>query len=477
MNWPTRTTVLFIFSLLALFSCEDDTTSLSLDGAGADVELGTSYKDDFTVEAATVIAPDSILAFRRGNLLTGRITDNNFGTVTATSFLEVGAISATVTGAAGAQVDSMVLALDYDESYGDTTQNLTISVHQLQQPFQETATYYSASALPYQPEALGSLTFNPAPRRVKTEVITTTTNGTSSSTTVNRSFPARVRLSNALAAQILAQSTTTLGSQAEFIKFLPGIAITASTDAQAALGFRPTADSSYLKIYYTSGGTKYQYQLGISASNNYFSNITTDRTGTPLAALKQAGDSLPAGSVNNQTFLQESVGLKTKVTFPDLKNMKQELGDVAINRAELIIPATSVPYNAVSPYIYLFETNKSNRILRSSDSKNTPRGLSDANVSAFAYDYPSPGVYSAINQEYKINVTSYVQALLYDALPANQSPSTGLIISPASFIYDQPTMKAEGPNILLSSQTLRQTIINTAGDKRIALRVYYTAKK
>jgi len=474
MNWPTRTTVLFIFSLLALFSCEDDTTSLSLDGAGVDVELGTSYKDDFTVEAATVIAPDSILAFRRGNLLTGHITDNNFGTVTATSFLEVGAISATVTGAAGAQVDSMVLALDYDESYGDTTQNLTISVHQLQQPFQETATYYSASTLPYQPEALGSLTFKPAPRRVKTEVITTTTNGTSASTTVNRSFPARVRLSNALAAQILAQSTTTLGSQAEFIKFLPGIAITASTDAQAVLGFRPTADSSYLKIYYTSGGTKYQYQLGISASNNYFSNISTDRTGTPLAALRQAGDSLPANSVNNQAFLQESVGLKTKISFPDLKNFKQTLGDVAINRAELIIPATSVPYNAVSPYIYLYETNKSNRILRNTDSKNTPRGLSDANSYAFNYISPYPGVYSATNQEYKINVTSYVQALLYNSMPTNITPSNGLIISPASIAFVSGTVD---PLDLLSLQTLRQTIINTAGDKRIALRVYYTTQK
>jgi len=473
MNWPTRTTVLFIFSLLALFSCED-TTDLSLEGVGSEVELGTSYKDDFIVEAATVLAPDSILAFRRGNLLTGRMANSSFGTLTTTSFIEVSTISSTVTGAAGAQVDSMVLALDYNESYGDTTQNLTINVHQLQQPFQATATYFTNSALPFEPAVLGSATFKPAPRRVKTEVVTTTTNGTSTSTTVKRSIPARVRLSNAFAAQILAQSSGTLSSQTEFIKFFPGIAITSSANAQAVLGFQPTADSTYLKIYYTSGGTKYQYRLGITAANNYFSNITTDRTGTPLAALRQAGDSLPARNINNQAFLQESVGIKTKVTFPDLKNFKQQLGEVAINRAELVIPASSVPFNMVSPYIYLYETNKSNRILRYIDSKNTPRGLSDANSYAFYYTTPYPGVYSATNQEYKINITSYVQALLYNTMPTDITPSNGLIISPASIAFVSGTVD---PLDLLSLQTLRQTVISTAGDKRIALRVYYTTQK
>jgi len=475
MNWPTRTTVLFILSLFTFFSCQDDTTDLSLEGVGSDVELGTSYKDDFTVEASTVLAPDSILAFRRGNLLTGRMANENFGTVAATSFIEVSAITGTVTGAAGAQVDSMVLALDYDESYGDTTQNLTINVHQLQQPFQATATYFTNSTLTYNESPLGSVTFKPAPLRTKKEVVTT--NGTS--TTVNRSLPARVRLSNTLAAQILAQSSSTLANQAEFTKIFPGIAITASANAQAVLGFRPTADSTYLKIYYTSGGTKYQYRLGVTAANNYFSNITTNRTGTPLAALSQAGDSLPARNVNNQAFLQESVGIKTKITFPDLKNFKQQLGDVAINRAELVIPATSVPYNMVSPYIYLFETNKSNKILRLPNSSNIPRGLSDANSGVFYYVNPAPGLYSAKDQAYKVNVTSYVQSVLYDYndLPANVKPGNGLIISPASIIYDASTMQTEGPNILLTSQTLRQTVISTAGDKRIALRVYYTTKK
>ncbi|PIQ19967.1 MAG: hypothetical protein COW65_17735 [Cytophagales bacterium CG18_big_fil_WC_8_21_14_2_50_42_9] len=472
MNWPTRITVLFIFSVFAFFSCEDN-TELGLEEVGADIELGTSYKDDFTIEAATVLAPDSILAFGRGNLLTGRITNNNFGTVTATSFLEVETITSTVTGAAGAQVDSMVLALDYDESYGDTTQNLTINVHQLQQPFSETSTYYTNSTLPYEPATLGSATFKPAPKIVKTEVVSTTNSGTTTSTTVKRSLPARIRLNNALAAQILAQSSSTLGSQTEFVKFFPGIAITANTDAKAVLGFRPTADSTYLKIYYTSGGTKYQYQLSITTGNNYFSNINADFTGTPLAALRQAGDSLPALNVNNQAFLQESVGLKTKISFPDLKQFKKTLGDVAINRAELIIPATSVPFNIVSPYIYLYETNKTNRILRNTDSKSTPRGLSDGNSNPFYYTSPYPGSYSTTNQEYKINITSYVQALLYNTMPANIAPSSGLIISPASIAFTTGT----DPLDLLGLQTLRQTILNTAGDKRIALRVYYTARK
>jgi len=470
MNWPTRTTVLFIFSLFTLFSCEDS-TDLALEGVGSETELGTAYKDDFVVEASTVLLPDPILAYRRGGLLAGRVTNNTFGSVTATSFLEVGVGSSTFTAATGAQVDSMVLSLDYDDAYGDTTQDLTINVHRLQEPFQETETYYSFKSLKYDPTPLGSVIFKPTPLGPSYVPV----NGTAK---IRKPTPVRIRLSNALAAEFLAQSGTTgLSNQAQFVTNFPGIALTGGTNANSAVSFGPGADSTYLKIYYKSGGTKYSYQFNIAADNDYFTNIATDRTGTPLAALKLAGDSLPARSTNNQVYLQESTGLKTKISFPDLKNLKQQAGDVAINRAELIIPATSVPYNTISPYVYLFETDKSNRILRANDNNNTPRGLSDANVYAFDYTRPARGVYSGEVQGYKINITSYVQALLSNTMPTAVSPSQGLIISPASFIYDPQTMGTEGPSALLALQTLRQTIINTTGEKRIMLRVYYTTQK
>ena len=470
MNWPTRTTVLFIFSLFTLFSCEES-TDLALEGVGSETELGTAYKDDFVVEASTVLLPDSILAYRRGGLLAGRVSNNTFGTVNATSFLEVGVGSSSFTAAAGAQIDSMVLSLDYNEAYGDTTQNLTLNVHRLQEPFKETETYYSFKSLTYNATPLGSVTFKPTPLGPSYVPV----NGTAKT---RKPTPVRIRLSNALAAEFLAQSgTTALSNQAQFVTNFPGIALTAGTNANSAVSFGPGADSTYLKIYYKSGGTKYTYQFNIAADNDYFTNIATDRAGTPLAALKQTGDSLPARNTNNQVFLQESTGLKTKISFPDLKNLKQQASDIAINRAELIIPAISVPYNTISPYVYFFETNKSNRILRDNDSNNTPRGLSDGNFNPFNHTSPAPGIYSRDVQGYKINITSYVQALLSNTVPTDVLPSQGLIISPASFLYNAQSGGAEGPSALLAIQTLRQTIINTTGDKRIMLRVYYTTKK
>lgn len=470
MNWPIRTCVLFIFSLITLISCENPDT-LGLDGVGTDVKLGTSYTDTITIKAATVLVNDSILAFKRGStefghLITGQLSNDMYGTVAAKSFLELSINSPTIEGAAAAQIDSMVLALDYDAYYGDTTQALTLQVHQLQQPFKETETYFTTSALPYESSPIGSVTFMPKPLK-KTNYVPT-----GSTTTITRSFPVRIPIANSVATQIIEQSgKTPLSTQAEFIKFLPGIALTATNNAKAALGFDLASDSTYLRIYYKSGGTKRTYDLQMDNGSKYFNNLSADRSNSSLRALVQSGDSVSATNTSNQAFLQESTGIKTKITFPYLSNLKQALGNVAINKAELVIPVVPTSGSTPSPYVYLFETNKNNKILRSNG---MPRALStDGGSSLFSYSSPFPASYSAKNNEYVFNMTSYVQAMLYDV-----KPNTGLIISPASIMFaSQSNNPVNEVNALLNLQTLRQTVLNMAPGNKISLRIYYTTKK
>jgi Domain of unknown function (DUF4270) len=476
MNWPTRTFILFFFSLLTFVSCENPQVALDLEG---ETQLGTAFTDTVTVKAATVLLNDSILGFKRGNLLVGQATDPTFGTTTSKAFSEVGLGASTFTEPATAVIDSMVLSLEYDEYYGDTTQNMTLRVHRLQQAFREDQIYFANQGLPYEEAPLGTRTFKPTPKKSVKSF------NADSSAIVRLPVPLKIKLNPALANQILTQRETVLANQAAFVNFLPGFALTTDNNAKAVLGFDPDADSTYIRIYYRTGGKKYSYNLFLSSANNRLNQVTANRANTPLAALQNKGDSIAATATNNRVYLQESTGLKGKISFPYIKTLKEKLNGAYVNRAELIIPVVST--ESISPYLYLYETNKTNRILRyRNGASNEARAISgDGALYPSGYVNPVPLMYSATRKGYILNVTSYVQALIYDIRPRVNTteglkeiaPSNGLIISPASISWSSATASTVPLNSLLGLQTLRQTILSNTPGNQIKLRLYYSTRQ
>jgi len=458
MNWPIRTTVLFIFSLFILFSCEDP-GEIGLNGIGDETKLSTAFTDTITVKASTVLANDSIIAYAPPLLLAGRMHNNIFGAVTAQAFMGIGITAgATFDDAANARIDSTVLVLDYNEAYGDTTQNLTINVHKLQQGFQAEATYFANSTLTSDPAAIGSVTFKPTPRKTVKEV---SSDGT---TIVYRSIPVRIHLNNSFGNDLLAQSgKTPLSSAAEFKKFLPGLTLTTTNNA-SVVGFIST-DSTYFRVYYTASGKRQKYDLFISAER--FSQITADRSGSTLTNLQRSGDSVAATTTNNTAYLQESTGVKTKITFPYLDKLKQAVGNAAINRAELVIPVKNASTFKPSPYIYLFETNKRNRILRTGD---TPRAIPASGVEV--YTQPAAATYRESTQTYTIDITSYLQGILI-----KRKLSTGRTMQNTGFLLSPGSSASLTSSDALKLQTLRQTLLNTEPGTGIKLRVYYSAQQ
>lgn len=466
MNWPTRTAVLFIFSLFTLVSCEEP-SEIGLDSLGNENPLGTSFTDTITVKAATVLLPDSVVSFQKPFLFAGRFTNNIFGSVAAQSFMRIGitAAGATFTDAATARVDSTVLVLDYNESYGDTTQNLTLNVHKLTESFKDEETYFTNKALTFDPNAvIGTVTFKPTPKKVNKKVVTVN----NASTTVTQSYPVRIKLNNAFGNDLLAQSgKTPLSKQDEFNKFLPGLALTATGNAQSVLGFTQT-DSTYFRVYYTAGDKKLQYNLFISDVHS--TQLTTNRSNSALAGLQAPGDGVSSANTNNTAFLQESVGIKTKLTFPYLTKFKEALGNVAINRAELLIPVKSPATFVPSPFIYLYQANSNNRIARYSGNS---WGIAANGLPVGSNDLPPvSGAYRTTTQNYIIDITSYLQGVLYNRKLANgvNMQNNGLILSPAS--TPQLTNLTA-----LHLQSLRQTLLNMEPGNGIKLRVYYSTNQ
>ncbi|CAA9280846.1 MAG: hypothetical protein AVDCRST_MAG95-3293 [uncultured Adhaeribacter sp.] len=474
MNLLINRPVLFVLLLLSVFAC-DNPNDLGTTYNG-DL-INTAYTETEPITAATVLVKDSIIAKNKGNLLAGVFTNEKFGTTTAKAYLEIGPSGGSI--ATGSTLDSIVLALDYDEAYGDTTTNYTLEVRELTKSFEANKTYYTNNnnELTYT-TALGTATFIPKPKQTISKEIT---NAQGTKVTVKTSVPLRIKLNNELGQRIMSLPTTTLGNPTEFAKVFKGVVLVPGATNKAALGFAPdgalpNADSTYLRIYYKAAdGKKQKYDLLISnatGGNNRFNEIISDPTGTALAALQKTGDSV-AVTAANETYLQESTGLLTKITFPDLDKWQSRPGNEnsAIIRAELIIPVKENGTSSPAPLAYLAPTTKNNRILR--DANLAPRILLEdpliKNLTGSNPNVATPAVirYDKDKKAYIGNITQYVQSIVYQR-PFIALGGVEYLISKSLVLV--PT---SGGGILESSG-LHQSVLQVNGTDRIKLRIYFS---
>ncbi|PSR55189.1 hypothetical protein AHMF7605_17580 [Adhaeribacter arboris] len=467
MNWLIKRPYIFVLALVSLFSCNDSN------------DLGTAYEgslvdavftDTISIKASTVLANDSIIGYRIGNLLVGTFTTVQTGTTTAKSYLAVGPTGGTIAANAGTP-DSVILSLDYGEYYGDTTKNYTVEVRELGTLFKAEATYYTNNNnnLEALPNLIGSATFLPTPKKTRT------VKDAKSGVETKYSIPVRIKLNNELGQRIMSLPAATLSNPVEFAKTFKGIVISAGSNTNAAIGFAPDADSTYLRIYYTSSDNKKQkYDLAISGSNDRLNQVTSNLTGSALAALHNSGDSLNSGATNSETYLQESTGILTKISFPYLNRFREKLNliDVAVNRAELIIPVKDNAFYLPSPAAYLVETNKSNRILKTAG---LPRVVTEDPLETLSRGDNTPQAaairYNKDKKAYIVNVTRYVQDLIYGKQSVyHKLTSKNLLLVPTS---RTGILDATGKTVL-EATGLYSSILQISGPNKIKLRLYFS---
>ncbi|QNF32579.1 DUF4270 family protein [Adhaeribacter swui] len=465
MNWLIKRPTLLVLSLISLFSC-DDSNDLGTTYDGKPIEA--AFTDSVSITASTVLANDSIIGYQRGNFLAGSISTEKFGTTVAQSYLTIRPTAGSIT--ANSSLDSVVLMLDYNDYYGDTTQNYTLEVRELATLFRADATYYTNNNnnIEALPNLLGSATFVPKPKSTNSKTA-------SSGTVTKTSIPVRVTLDNELGQRIMSLPTATLSNAAEFAKTFKGIVLSPGANTKLALGFAPDADSTYLRIYYTSPDNKKQkYDLDINGTYDRLNQINHDLTGSALASLTKSGDALPATATGGEAYLQESTGIVTKITFPYLAQFREKLNeiDVAVNRAELIIPVKEVPFYLPSPAAYLVETNATNRILKSNrlprviveDPLETiSRGDNAVQAAAIRYNKDK--------KAYIINITKYVQDVIYNKPSVyGGNMSTSLLLVPTS---RTGTLNVNGSTVQ-EATGLYSSILQTSGANGMKLRLYFS---
>ncbi|MCC3153372.1 DUF4270 family protein [Hymenobacter sp. BT770] len=499
MNWLTsRSAPIVALAALALASCDKgtdlnvdlpDTTSISTEY--------TEYKDPLLDVTTVRIAP--VQTLKTDHYLVGRLTDNVAGTTEARAYLNV------VTGSANDSLpaklttpvlDSVVLVMGFDNVNGSSTTPARFDVSSLQAPLDERLAYNSESVTPIG-AALGQNLVSRLDRTV--QVVTDTTTKPATTKTVADQTLRLVMLRTAATAAPFApapavaspfftdffaklRSAGTSFTQTQLDGLLKGLAIEPSAgyssgivsfgrsyNARLAFFFHDDAVAApappkrrHWNSYSIFLGPVFSSAGGAGASDpRYYTSLKNNQTGTPLSALSDATQAVTSVTLNGTSYVQEGIGLGTRVTFKGLDKLLSTPG-LTINRAELRAPIKPFS-NSLYPnpqYIYALEVDASNKVLqRIVNFLPSDRVVQADGTNQLGISNPAIGNLvdaSTTQPYYNLLITSYLQAYL------------------ANKLEGQPTSLVLVPNIRTSTAlSLNRAVLDAAN---ISLRVYYSKR-
>lgn len=441
-NWWANLIPAVAFGLIFLTSCKRD-QEFDLAQKSSSSGIGVIYTDTITVETSTILNNDSLVTNRPTRLLFGAYSDVETGVTNAETFFrlypKVDNVDYT-----GATVDSAFLYIDYDYAYGDTMQTQTVSAHELTSQIVEDVTYTSNN---------------------NTVTIDATEAG-------NASFAARpnvlnhlikIELTNTFATDLLNKADDK--NSVDFQTAFYGLVLKANGNSGSVISGMPTimgniTTQTKLVVYYKINGTNASSDFIVYVGAPSYNKFSVDRSATALAGLINKGDEIPSSLTNNQTYIQNGVGLFTKINFPYLNDFsKYKDSAVIINKANLIIYSKSGSINGypLVPQCQLYELNTNNTFaLRNSEYAKVQ--ATGAPQSGVGYDVYSNNLEVINNGKYVFDITSYIQALIYKKITTN-----GIALYPTN-----------------NSSLVNRSVLNSqqsSSTDKIQLQIYYTLLK
>lgn len=323
----------FIASVAILFSaCRKINEATELGGDLIPVvDNITTFDTTLTVETYNGIFDvlnDSTLLDASAAHFLGRISnDPVFGQTDAKIFLELKPNSYKYSfenKSDSLHIDSVVLILEYAETYGDTTVPQTVNVYEIDQssPFKSDSIYrVSQNSFTYS-NPLGTKTFLPSQLKDSVKVFEDTTKN-----------QLRIRLNDVFGTRLLGyDSTNAYLNDSAFAKNFKGFAIEPSGTGNALMAFNLTGAQTKLAIYYRYDKNsvlnkdtvvKYFNFTIFSASANYIS-----RTLHP--SITAAANTV---TQDNRVYIQNTPGTYTTIKIPALGGLSNRV----VHRAELIM--------------------------------------------------------------------------------------------------------------------------------------------
>lgn len=467
-----------LFLLVGFISCKKINEATDL---GGDLIPAVDNVNTFEVALNTVtnnlLYNDTTKVNYSDLVAAGDLNDPEFGTTHAGFHFNLTPVSLGTNPFLGRDttkiIDSVVLSLQYDNSYGDTVNGVqTLHVYEIAQnpDFKDTVLYKYADPttdFPTTGSELGTATFTAKSAKDSIRLIRK-----GDTTTVNNVV--RIRLDNTLGERFAQYDTTSSSlsggyyldstNGSIFRKLFAGLAIKADNGSNMLSYFDLTTTSkTRLTVYYQ-----------IVHNNGTRDTLSTDfthRTNGQANYVKMTPASNWASYLNNGTpgddkvYIQSAPsGSYASVNIPDLST----LGNKVIHKAEIIssvLPSTGSEKFTPPPYLFLDHTNS---------------GTPDT---AFLFDRDiSLGVNNSIdlslfggnlkNNQYHFDITRYVQGIVTRHTPNDTlrlyAPLRTQLYVPLAGAYVRPQIAQGigmgrvvlgGGNYLNADQRLRLRII------------------
>lgn len=466
-----------LISLFLFSSCKDSSEiGLDIDPANA---INGTLLDTVSVTSRTILdEPANTYNIARYPL--GQMRDPIFGTTTASLAMAVNT-SGTTSFGTNTVIDSVVLVLPYSTStayrakefYGDSTATYNITVSQLTAPV-ATQTSWLSNKVYAAGTQLGTFSGKIKPN---TPVSVISIIIGAADTAVVKAPHMRIKLNSALIKSEIADlDSLTLSSNPRFNDSFKGLKVSATTTgANGGMMFLDfSTDSSSVEVYYRKQNattttaidtvlTKFPVK---SATNPIAATVTHDYTNTPVAT------QLATPGEYQATYLQAMSGVRNKLNFPYLKDLKSKIGaKMVVSKAELVIdssdPADSIPFK-LPPRLALYTVDAANKRVQIADnnaytSSNTSGDIRTAN-SGIAFG----GIYDYTKKSYSFTVTNYVQDII-DGKIVNY----GLYLAPVSALT---TASVTSDYLYPVANTAGRVVIgsfNNTNSRKIRLNIYY----
>lgn len=444
-----------LISLFILNGCKNqDTIGL---GVISSNQIQGNLIDTSTIVVNT-IREDSIVTNGLSQTPLGYFKDPVFGTTESNLVIDLNlpGKSAYTLPYGSIALDSAVLVLRYSPNafFGDSiASRYKANVYQLGERMYAGQNYYSNKTWAVDRSALlGTKSFF-SRTADSIKVISPIAGGPDTAAKVPPQL--RIPISTAFVNQILFNAPAVqLGSNLVFRNNVKGLYVTLSQDQSGPGGtFMFALDSAAIQIYYrNTNGTVIDTTVLTLPSTMHAAEVKHVHSAAINAAL--------ADKSNSKTFYLQSLGgLKSRISFPYLKNIVKTVGsDVVINRAELIVsaaPGSTIPF-APLPKLGIYRWDIAHRpILIQDQAQGDPRYF-DSSTSA--------GFYIKQQQNYHFLITGYIQDLIR-GITTDYGTFIAPIV-PTNAISVAPTAQVDGRTVAVG--------YDTASPYRIKLNLFYT---
>jgi len=376
---------------MLIFSCETD-TDIGYSILPENDILNINIIDTSSVSVFT-ISMDSVATNNVSTLLLGEYIDPIFGYSKASFVCEYGFVTSPKFTSSHV-VDSAVLYLVPDtinlNHYGNFSNNQNITVYELENNLYDTTYYSNYSPSTFLSGAIiGQKSYNP---KVTDTLVA-------------------IKLQNTFAQKFTLNNLATDISIDDFKSFFKGVYVASETtgDDGAILKYKINTDA-LIKVYSHNGSTEYIFNLTSNLATNIRFNLFEHNYSSTEFYTTIGNETSTQDSV---AYIQSMGGLQIKIMFPNIKKLKN-LGDISINRAELIIN--------VAPAMLTFESEYSviDRMVLTAYDPN--------DGSFFLSEYISGSTYRnvAINDgSYRFDIAGYIRDILDETIENN-----GLLLLP-----------------------------------------------